>query len=73
MDLQTNPHPKQMPSLPTSRAFVVQFRSSTEDESLQCDGRVEHLVSGQATKFHSWQQLQAFIAQVLNYLSEKPL
>jgi len=72
MDPRPHPQTKQMPSLPTNHAFVVQFRASTEDESLQCDGRVEHLVSGQAIKFHSWQQLQAFIAQVLTCLSEKP-
>jgi len=53
------------PSLPTNRAFVVQFRAETELERGQCVGRVEHVVSGQATHFASLEELLAFIAKVL--------
>ncbi|MFB3074163.1 MAG: hypothetical protein ACE1Z6_03175, partial [Candidatus Methylomirabilales bacterium] len=34
-------------------AFVVQFRVGTEVEQGQVTGRVEHIVSGQATHFQS--------------------
>ncbi len=53
------------PSLPTHHAFVVQFRAETELERDQCAGRVEHVVSGQATHFSSLEELVAFMARVL--------
>jgi hypothetical protein len=53
------------PSLPTNRAFVVQFRAETEAERGRWVGRVEHVVSGQATHFASLEELLAFIARVL--------
>ena len=53
------------PSLPTNHAFVVQFRAETELERGRCTGRVEHVVSGQATHFASLEELLAFMARVL--------
>ena len=53
------------PSLPTNHAFVVQFRAETELERGHCAGRVEHVVSGQATHFASLEELVAFMAKVL--------
>ena len=53
------------PSLPTNRAFVVQFRAETEGERGRCAGRVEQVVSGQATHFASLAELVAFMARVL--------
>ena len=47
------------------RAFVVQFHSDTAVEQGHVAGRVEHVVSGQATDFQSLDTLLAFIAQVL--------
>src|SRR5712692_1276083 len=46
-------------------AFVVQFRVETELEQGHCVGRVEHVVSGQATQFHTLDELLAFLARVL--------
>ena len=46
-------------------AFVVQFRVETELEQGHCVGRVEHVVSGQATRFHTLDELLAFLARVL--------
>lgn len=46
-------------------AFVVQFRVGTEVEQGQSAGRVEHIVSGQATHFTSLEELVVFIDQVL--------
>jgi hypothetical protein len=63
---------KPAPPLPTDHAFVVQFRAHTPGQPLRWDGRVEHLVSGQATHFSSWDQLQQFIARVLANLADKP-
>ena len=53
------------PSLPVQRAFVVQFRAEADVERGHFEGRVEHVVSGQATLFHSLDELLAFFAQVL--------
>jgi hypothetical protein len=60
------------PSLPTDHAFVVQFRAQTDATPPHCEGRVEHVVSGQATHFASWEQLARFIEQVLTAVREKP-
>ncbi len=46
-------------------AFVVQFRTETEIEQGRWVGRVEHVVSGQATRFHTLAELRAFLARVL--------
>ena len=46
-------------------AFVVQFSPATQVDAGQVEGRVEHLVSRQATRFQSLQALLAFIARVL--------
>jgi hypothetical protein len=53
------------PSLLTGCAFVVQFRSPQQATRRRCGERVEQLVSGQATHFHSWEQRMQFIEQVL--------
>jgi hypothetical protein len=47
------------------RAFVVQFQTETEVARGRVGGRVEHVVSGQATHFASVEELLAFIGQVL--------
>jgi len=47
-------------------AFVVQFRTETDVEQGHCTGRVEHVVSGQATHFASLEELLTFIARVLS-------
>jgi hypothetical protein len=50
----------------------VQFREETETTSPHFRGRVEHIVSGHATRFHSPQELLAFFSQVLNTIRTKP-
>ena len=47
------------------RAFVVQFRRETDVACGRLNGRVEHVVSGQATHFASLAELLAFIGRVL--------
>ena len=46
--------------------FVVHFQSDTAVEQGHLAGRVEHVVSGQATAFQTLEALLAFIAQVLH-------
>jgi len=52
------------------RAFVVQFRAETNVARGKVSGRVEHVVSGQATHFASVEELLAFIGQVLATVRE---
>ena len=53
------------PSLPCNRVFVVQFRLQPAGAPSPYDGRVEHLVSGQGARFHSLEELLAFMTRVL--------
>jgi hypothetical protein len=46
-------------------AFVVQFDTHTDVACGHLAGRVEHVVTGQATDFQSLEMLLGFIAQVL--------
>jgi hypothetical protein len=62
------PIPSSPPALPTDRAFVVQFRVPPPAGAPTYDGRVEHLVSGQAARFHSLEELLAFMVRVLTDL-----
>ncbi len=57
--------PRNQPSLPTKRAFVVQLHAEAQIEQGQFKGRVEHLVSGQAAHFESLEELVAFIVRVV--------
>ena len=54
------------PTLPTTRACVVQWRAQPSGAARGWAGRVEHVVSGQATHFHSLEELLAFMIRVLN-------
>ena len=60
IDLSAPPSP-----LSPHRAFVVQFRAETAVATGHLVGRVEHIVSGQATTFDTLDALLAFIARVL--------
>ena len=51
--------------LSVTRAFVLQLRADTVVELGLLAGRVEHVVSGQATDFEVLETLLAFIARVL--------
>ena len=60
------------PSLPTNRAFVVQFRAQSTDPLWSWEGRVEHLSSGQALRFHSPEELLTFLACKLEEVLKSP-
>ena len=53
-------------------AFVVQLREGTALTPDALHGRVEHIVSGQATLFTSLEGLRAFMAQVLTQQGGHP-
>jgi hypothetical protein len=51
---------------------VVQFRAQDTDAPLSWEGRVEHLSSGQVLRFHSPEELLAFLARMLTDVQEPP-
>jgi hypothetical protein len=59
------------PSLPTNRAFVVQFRAQPTGAPSSYLGRVEHLVSGRVARFHSLEELLTFMTRVLDDVQEQ--
>jgi hypothetical protein len=52
------------PTLPRTQAFVVQFRTRPRGAP-SWGGRVEHLTSYQVARFHSLDELLAFMRRVL--------
>jgi len=46
-------------------AFVIQFRPETDIRVGRFEGRVEHIPSSRSTRFHTLEELLAFIANVL--------
>jgi hypothetical protein len=58
--------------LSVTRAFVVQLRADTAVEQGHLAGRVEHVVSGQATDFEALETLLAFMARVLRAERVRP-
>jgi len=53
-------------------AFVVQFRPETDIEAGRFEGKVEQVASCKATRFHSLDELLAFIETVLIEITETP-
>ena len=53
-------------------AFVLQFNAETQVEAGHLIGRVEHVISGQATHFQSLEGLLAFLARVLREVRAEP-
>lgn len=58
--------------LAAGHAFVVQFRTDTDVQQGQITGRVEHIISGQASHFTSLDDLLAFIDRVLGEIHRGP-
>ena len=63
--------PQSQPVLPTNRAFLVQFRTPSTGMPSSYEGRVEHVVSGRMTRFHSLEELLAFMIKVLSEVQEQ--
>ena len=62
---------KSQPSLPTNRAFMVQFRAQSAGAPPSYAGRVEHVVSGEVTRFHSLDELLVFLIRVLTQVQQE--
>jgi len=58
------------PTLPSNQAFVVQFCTRPRGTP-SWEGRVEHLVSYQVARFHSLDELMAFMLRVLTDVEEQ--
>jgi hypothetical protein len=54
----------------SNAAFVVQFREGTDLEAGRLEGKVEHIASYKAARFHSVDELIAFMARVLTEIRE---
>ena len=50
-------------------AFVVQFREGTDFETGRLEGKVEHIASYKAARFHSVDELVEFMARVLTEIT----
>jgi len=57
---------KQQVSLPAKRAFVVQIHADAKVEQGRWQGRIEHIVSYRSTRFHSLEELEAFMVKILS-------
>ena len=58
--------------LPTDLAFVVRFQAQPTGAPLAWEGRVEHLASYQVARFHSAEELLAFMSRVLTDAHARP-
>jgi hypothetical protein len=54
-----------MDSWQQKAAFVVQFRPETDIPAGRFEGRIEHIASYREARFHSLDELLAFVASVL--------
>jgi hypothetical protein len=69
--MTTKKPPRNRPSLPANRAFVVQLQAEAHVEHGEFRGRVEHVVSYQARQFHFLEELAAFMMHVVTTLPAK--
>ena len=54
--------------LPIDRAFVLQFEPdcpTEREDGAQACGRVEHVVTGRASRFRGFDELRLFVSEVL--------
>ena len=57
---------------PAHRAFVIQLGWESDVAGGEFAGRVEHVVSGEATHFQAFDELLAFIGRVLAHSGSAP-
>jgi len=57
---------KNQPSLPARKTFVVQLHAEAHLERGDFKGRVEHIVSHQATHFESLEELVEFMIRMVS-------
>lgn len=49
-------------------AFVLQLREGTSFEPAELRGRIEHIASGKASDFASWEEARVFMKGVMEQL-----
>lgn len=59
------------PSLPASRAFVVQLSGDTQPRRGRVRGRAEHIESGRSQQFGTLEELMAFVGEVLEAIDRE--
>ena len=64
-DMRSDYYPLLMGTWQYRAAFVIHFRPETDIEAGRLEGKVEHIVSYKAARFHSLDELLSFIASVL--------
>lgn len=62
---------REMDEWQSRAAFVIQFREGTDIGAGRLEGRVEHIASYKATRFHSLEDLLSFIARVLEEMEKQ--
>jgi hypothetical protein len=66
----SNYYPLMMVGWQYKAAFVIQFRPETDIEAGRFEGKIEHIASYKAMRFHSLEELLDFIAGVLAEVSD---
>jgi hypothetical protein len=62
---------REMDEWQSRAAFVIQFREGTDIGAGRLVGRVEHIASYKAARFHSLEDLLSFIARVLDEMEKQ--
>jgi len=62
--------PRQASLLSIHRAFVIHLQAEIDLGQGLVAGRIEHVVSGQVSRFHSLDELLAFMTKILSPVSE---
>jgi hypothetical protein len=62
---------REMDEWQSRAAFVIQFREGTDIGAGRLEGRVEHIASYKAARFHSLEDLLSFIARVLDEMEKQ--
>ena len=62
---------REMDEWQSRAAFVIQFREGTDIGAGRLEGRVEHIASYKAARFHSLEDLLSFIARVLEEMEKQ--
>lgn len=62
---------REMDEWQSRAAFVIQFREGTDIGAGRLEGRIEHIASYKAARFHSLEDLLSFIARVLDELEKQ--
>ncbi len=66
MNSVSNKNDDEPRTLPTNRAFVLQFRQFADLKQGRVEGRIEHIASGQASLFESLEEMVTFLEGIVS-------